>query len=249
MSDNTRNFYGRSAGLVEERYMANVFGAFRAAVEEHLPLTVINDWNLSPADLAHYKVLILSNTASLSDAQVRAVHKWVQRGGRLLATFGSGYKSTDFDAGERDQLKLHKGHTGGLHQLWHDPLSTLFGTVPIDPGVDVRVTRYEGPTSCLDGELIDDVLPYGGEGNILIHRPEGHHNVFAFLIIPAFSASIIVAGFARRLLWGWGLGILGSLAGLALAYFGDLPVGATVVSVVGLLPVAAALAVRVRRAR
>ena len=31
MSDNTRNFYGRAAGLVEERYMANVFGAFRAA--------------------------------------------------------------------------------------------------------------------------------------------------------------------------------------------------------------------------
>ncbi len=30
MSDNTRNFYGRDAGRVEERYMANVFGAFRA---------------------------------------------------------------------------------------------------------------------------------------------------------------------------------------------------------------------------
>ena len=47
MSDNTRNFYGRSAGQVEERYMANVFGTFRAAVEEHLPVTVINDWNLN----------------------------------------------------------------------------------------------------------------------------------------------------------------------------------------------------------
>ena len=47
MSDNTRNFYGRSAGLVEERYMAAVFGTFRAAVEEHLPVTVINDWNLN----------------------------------------------------------------------------------------------------------------------------------------------------------------------------------------------------------
>ncbi len=47
MSDNTRNFYGRSAGQVEERYMASVFGTFRAAVEEHLPVTVINDWNLN----------------------------------------------------------------------------------------------------------------------------------------------------------------------------------------------------------
>ena len=58
MSDNTRNFYGRSAGLVEERYMSNVFGTFRAAVEEHRPLTVINDWNLNPADLSPFKVLI-----------------------------------------------------------------------------------------------------------------------------------------------------------------------------------------------
>src|SRR5262249_14295978 len=28
LSDNSRNFYGRSAGAVEERYMAHVFGAF-----------------------------------------------------------------------------------------------------------------------------------------------------------------------------------------------------------------------------
>ena len=38
MSDNTRIFYGRSAGQVEERYLANVFGTFRAALEEHLPV-------------------------------------------------------------------------------------------------------------------------------------------------------------------------------------------------------------------
>jgi len=37
MSDNSRNFYGRSAGLVEQRYMSSVFGAFRTMVEEHLP--------------------------------------------------------------------------------------------------------------------------------------------------------------------------------------------------------------------
>ena len=71
MSDNTRNFYGRSPGQVEERYMANVFGTFRAAVEEHLPVTVINDWNLNADDLAKYKVLILPNTACLDDGPGR----------------------------------------------------------------------------------------------------------------------------------------------------------------------------------
>jgi hypothetical protein len=86
MSDNTRNFYGRSAGKVEERYMAAVFGAFRAAVEEHIPLTVINDWNLASADLARYKVLILPNTACLDDTQVAAIDRFVRDGGGLVAT-------------------------------------------------------------------------------------------------------------------------------------------------------------------
>src|SRR5204862_4970959 len=86
MSDNTRNFYGRSAGQVEERYLASVFGVFRAAVEEHLPVTVINDWNLNAADLARYKVLILPNTACLDDAQAAAVEQYVRGGGGLVAS-------------------------------------------------------------------------------------------------------------------------------------------------------------------
>ncbi|MDB5349349.1 MAG: Beta-galactosidase trimerization domain protein [Planctomycetota bacterium] len=86
MSDNTRNFYGRSAGLVEERYMANVLGTFRATVEEHLPVAVINDWNLNSADLSKYKVLILPNTACLDDAQTAAIDAFVRNGGGLVAS-------------------------------------------------------------------------------------------------------------------------------------------------------------------
>ncbi len=86
MSDNTRNFYGRDPGRVEERYMAAVFGAFRAAVEEHRVVTVINDWNLNPKDLAPFKVLILANTACLDDAQAAAVARFVEQGGGLVAS-------------------------------------------------------------------------------------------------------------------------------------------------------------------
>lgn len=86
MSDNTRNFYGRSAGLVEERYMANVFGTFRATLEEHLPVTVINDWNLTANDLQRYKVLILPNTACLDARQVAAIEQYVRQGGGLVAS-------------------------------------------------------------------------------------------------------------------------------------------------------------------
>ncbi len=86
MSDNTKTFYGRESGRVEDRYLANVFGAFRACVEEHLPVTVINDWNLNPADLAQYRVLILPNAACLDDRQVAAVREFVRGGGGLVAS-------------------------------------------------------------------------------------------------------------------------------------------------------------------
>ncbi len=86
MSDNTRNYYGQSPALVEERYLAAVLGTFRAAVEEHLPITVINDWNLNDDDLSAYRVLILPNAACLDDAQAVAVERFVCRGGGLVAS-------------------------------------------------------------------------------------------------------------------------------------------------------------------
>jgi hypothetical protein len=90
VSDNTRVFYGRAPGQVEERYLANVFGFFRAALEEHLPLTLVNDWNLTADDLAAYKVLVLPNAACLDDRQCAAVEKFVARGGGLVASLDTG---------------------------------------------------------------------------------------------------------------------------------------------------------------
>lgn len=63
--------------------------------------------------------------------------------------------------------------------------------------------------------------------------------VFAFLIIPAFSALLVAHSFIGRLLLGWSLGLFGAVAGLWLSFSADLPVGATVVSVFGLLPIVA----------
>jgi len=60
--------------------------------------------------------------------------------------------------------------------------------------------------------------------------------VFAFLIIPAFSASLVTGSLLMRLPIGWGLGFLGAIAGLSLSFHADLPVGATMVAVLGLLP-------------
>lgn len=65
--------------------------------------------------------------------------------------------------------------------------------------------------------------------------------VFAYLILPAFSASLLGGGWGRRLGTGWLFGLMGSVLGLYLSYLGDLPTGATMVVVLGALPVAAVL--------
>jgi hypothetical protein len=86
MSAQTRLFYGQDSGHVEQRYLANVFGAFRAAMEEHLGVAVINDWNLNADDLAPYKLLVLPNAACLSSKQIEAVTQFVKGGGGLVAS-------------------------------------------------------------------------------------------------------------------------------------------------------------------
>ncbi len=145
---------------------------------------IIHDCDVTREGLAPYRLLILSNTASLSDSQIKAVKYWVEKkGGRLLATFGSGYKDIDFDTSEGD-LSTREGP--GLHDLWGDPFSALFSTFSFDPAVDVRITRYEGPTACLDGQLVNDVLPYGAEGNLLVEQPD---NALASLVIENLNES------------------------------------------------------------
>lgn len=70
--------------------------------------------------------------------------------------------------------------------------------------------------------------------------------VFAFLIIPAFTASLLKEGLKSQLVTSWLLGLLGSIVGLITAFQLDLPVGATIVSTLGLLPVLAALFIFIR---
>ena len=87
VSEQTRQFHAYKD--VAERHLPHLFGVFRAATEEHLPLNLVNDWDLEPAGreaLARYKVLVLPNAAALSDAQVEGVREFVRSGGGLVAT-------------------------------------------------------------------------------------------------------------------------------------------------------------------
>jgi hypothetical protein len=84
VSERTRQFYAYKE--IAERFLPHVLGAFRAATEEHLPLTLVNDWDLTAAALERYAVLVLPNAAALSDAQADAVRAYVRQGGGVAAT-------------------------------------------------------------------------------------------------------------------------------------------------------------------
>src|SRR5438477_7657187 len=142
---------------------------------------IISDDDVIHGALENYKLLILSNTASLSDAEDKIIDHWVRSGHSLLATFGSGYKDVVSDPHQLDGLKLQNGGTAGLHQLWHDPLSKLFTTLLFTPGVDVQITQYSGPTAGLRGMLPNNTLPYGAAANLLIQRPPTFGDAYGFL--------------------------------------------------------------------
>lgn len=138
LSDNTRNFYGRSAGQVEERYLANVLGAFRAAQEEHLPVAIINDWNLNAEDLAPYQVLWLPNAACLDEAQCEAVRQFVQQGGGLVASLDTSLFDEFGDVRENFALADLLGVD------FRGPASIAGGEEPA-PALDENFARSIGP--------------------------------------------------------------------------------------------------------
>jgi len=65
--------------------------------------------------------------------------------------------------------------------------------------------------------------------------------VFSFLIVPAVCGALLAQTISARLLVGWVVGALTSVAGVAASYFWDLPTGATVVCAFGVCLILCAL--------
>jgi zinc/manganese transport system permease protein len=70
--------------------------------------------------------------------------------------------------------------------------------------------------------------------------------VFSYLIVPAVCAVTVVRSNPARLLVGWGISLIGGIAGLILSYWGDFPSGAAIVCTFGGLLVLASLVALLR---
>jgi zinc/manganese transport system permease protein len=65
--------------------------------------------------------------------------------------------------------------------------------------------------------------------------------VFSYLIVPAVCAVTLARRFSIRLLIGWGISLLGGIAGLFVSFWGDFPSGAAIVCTFGALLIIASL--------
>lgn len=66
--------------------------------------------------------------------------------------------------------------------------------------------------------------------------------VFSFLVIPAASAMLLSDNLRSRLFIGWAIGVMGSFIGMVISYYFDLPTGASVSCVFGLILILISLA-------
>jgi len=95
-SEDTLAWYANAQGEeITHAYMKNIFGVFQAMLEAHLPVEIITDDDLASLEtLKRYKVLVLPNSACMSEEQAEAVRKYVEEGGGLLATYQTGMFDT-----------------------------------------------------------------------------------------------------------------------------------------------------------
>ncbi len=91
-SELTMYYRGRSDHSCHSNEM---LGSLRMLDPLHLQHAVIADWNLKPEFLKPYALVILPNTACMSDAQVAAVREYVKGGGSLLTTAESSLLDAD----------------------------------------------------------------------------------------------------------------------------------------------------------
>jgi Trehalose utilisation len=150
-SDQTRALHGNAA---LPSYVSHALGAFRSLMEAHWPVRLLTEMDLEDADLRGVRVLVLPNTACLSDRSVEVVRRFVHAGGGLVAGNDSSLYGDDFQ--RRKDFAL-----GDLFR------ARYIGAIPV-------ASRTEGLQLSLEkgNSIVDDALIRSRESTAW-RNPEG----------------------------------------------------------------------------
>lgn len=144
-------------------------GFYQALVEARVPFAFVDERLLDPQAIDRYKVIVLPNIASLSDAQCAALRGYVQRGGAIVAT-----------------------HETALYDEWgkrraNFGLADLFGcdfAGKVDQRVQNSYLTVRGPGPLTVG--LDDT-PRVIAGTKRVHvRPHDPRAPAAFTLVPSY---------------------------------------------------------------
>jgi hypothetical protein len=170
-SRHTQDNYGKKDPY--GRYIDSVRGYYCALLEAHVPFDLLSDKFLNPSLLGKYRVIVLPNTACLSDAAIEALTAFVAAGGTLIGTH---------DAGRYDELgnlreapglaKVFGGDYGarrvnqkssyGHIELRDDPLLTDIGDTDIVPNDGDLVEFHPNADRLVPLTLIPPVTAHSG---------------------------------------------------------------------------------------
>ena len=78
-----------------DRFEAFIRGVETALIENHIPHDFIADDQVSRERLARYKVIVLANVRSLSDAEIALIEEFVGNGGNIVATYETSLFNSD----------------------------------------------------------------------------------------------------------------------------------------------------------
>ncbi|UCH33884.1 MAG: beta-galactosidase trimerization domain-containing protein [Armatimonadota bacterium] len=175
----TRKYFG--AG--DQQWLEEFSGWARLLIEEHLPYDIVAAERIGDgADLKQYDLVILPNSANLSDRVCRALRDYVRRGGRVLATAetslwdGRGGRRTDFALADALGISWRgsvAGHfavqrpdeaepASGVFQQVASRGKTIAHRVDVDPAGSVAGTKDPLPVQVSDWPVV--VVGSFGEG-------------------------------------------------------------------------------------
>jgi len=86
ISQNTRDFYGTALNRIGQ-YSETLYGLDSMLSQHHMQYAFLFDEDLEGGSLDAYRVIILANTACLSDRAAANLTEFVQKGGLLIAYF------------------------------------------------------------------------------------------------------------------------------------------------------------------
>jgi len=97
----------------QDGYGLHFEGIELALFDNHIPFDIIPEARLTIENLAHYRTLILPNTAVLSDEKCAMIREYVRAGGGLVATYETSLYLSNFS--QRTDFGL--GDVFGAHSL------------------------------------------------------------------------------------------------------------------------------------